>query len=214
MKYVKMLVLAVAAAAALAAFIGGSMASATVLCSEPGTGSPTGTTCPANKAYVTGTEIHAILDPGTKSVTTTSFLNIECTSSTLAGKTGGEGSATETVSITLETVTFGGCNCPVTILEKGTLEIHWIEGSHNGTVTSTGLEETVNCSTIFGTVHCIVRTGATDLGTLTGGNPATLDITSADIPRTSTNALCDETYNWDAKYEITTPRPLFVSGHT
>jgi hypothetical protein len=216
MKYVKMLVLAVAAAAALAAFIGGSTASATVLCSEQGTGSPTGTTCPANRAYVAGTEIHAVNEGISK--TTTSFMNVECEEATLSGKTQNEGSATETVKFIVEVLTFAKCNCEVKVLKAGTLEIHWIEGSHNGTVTSNDLEETWLCSTVFGSVHCIYRTTNTDLGTLTGsattGQTATMDIESAGIPRVITSSLCPDTENWDVKYKITTPDALNVTGHT
>src|SRR6478752_1498045 len=114
MKYAKTLGLAAVAAAALMVFLGASTASATVLCAtEPVEGSPAtkGTVCPANFAYPAGTEFHAVLDPGTVSKTTSETFNSECKKSTIKGKTENEGSATETVGITVEALTFEECNC-------------------------------------------------------------------------------------------------------
>ena len=214
MKYLKMLGLAAVAAAALMAFVGGSTASATVLCKTTPTKpqTPEGTTCPPNQAYPAGTKIHAVNEEHT--VLTTEFLNVTCTESTVEGETENEGSATETVKGPITVLTFNGCNCTVNVLKRGSLEVHWIEGTHNGTLKSSGAEVTVECSTIFGKVHCIYTTNATDLGTLTGGKTATMDISSAGIPRVTTSALCDPTSNWDAKYNITTPDELYVAGHT
>lgn len=213
MRYVKSLGVAAVVAAALVTLVGTGTASATVFCKTNPSGSPTGTICPAGEAYGSGTEIHAVLDPGTKYVTTTSYMTIECTESTFKGGTNQEGDATNTVVISLDTFTVGGCNCDVRILKAGTIETHWISGTHNGTVTSNGLEETVSCVTIFGTVHCIYLTVNTDIGTLTGGTPATIDATE-DISRLPTNGLCDEKAIWHVQYKVTTPATLYVSGHT
>lgn len=200
MKYIKMLGLAAVAAAALMAFVGASTASATILTGEGGT------------KLGENTEIHAVNEGNV--VLTTEFLNITCSSSTVAGKTtnagGGSGVA---VTGNVETLTFTSCNCPVTVLKRGTLAVNWTSGS-NGSVTSSGAEVTVNCSTIFGTVHCIYTTNNTSLGTVTGsattGKTATMDIASADIPRETTSSLCDKTANWDAKYEVTAPDVLNI----
>jgi hypothetical protein len=198
MKYVKMLGLAAVAAAALMAFVGASSASATVLTSPKGTVVKTGTTITA-KAEGTTT-------------LTTSFLNITCNASEVSGPTTNESGTT--VNGEVKTLTFTSCNCPVTVIKKGTLAIA-LTTAPNGSLQSTGAEVTVNCSTIFGTIHCIYVTNKTNLGTLTGssttGATATMDISSADIPRLSTSGLCDETANWDAKYEVTSPDFLDVS---
>lgn len=218
MKYVKMLGLAAVAAAALMAFVGVSTASATVLCTTAeGSGATTGTTCAAGWAEKEGQEIHAISE-GTTTLTT-SFKNIECKKSTVAGKLANEGSATETVKGNIETLTFEECNCEVNVLQKGELEIHWIEGTHNGTLTGNKSVITTQCSTIFGAVHCIYTTSNTHLGTLTGsattGKTATLDVEGKNIPLFEpTSSLCPEKSAWDAKYEITTPDTLNVAGHT
>jgi hypothetical protein len=216
MKYVKMLGLAAVAAAALMAFVGASTASATVICGTAGTGSPTGTTCPAGWAYGAKTPIHAV-NKGTVTLDT-SFKTVECTSSTVGGETSNEGSATETVTGPEGTLSFSGCNCPtVTVIKAGTIEIHWIEGTHNGTLTSSGSKVTTICKApIFGfNVHCTYVTSKTDLGTLTGGNPATFTA-SASIPveEAESDSLCPEESKWTATYEVTNPKPLFVTGHT
>lgn len=224
MKYVKMLGLAAIAAAALMAFVGASSASATVLCQEnpiAKEGEKTGTTCPATKAYPKETEIHAVLDPGTGNAKlVTAFKTIECSESTVKGKTSNEGGLNEKgedepVTGNVETLTFGGCNCEVKVLSGGTLSVSWISGTHNGTLKSSNAEVTTFCEkTLFGNVHCIYRTSATDIGVLTGGNPATMDIEKSNIPRLETNAICSEQAEWSAKYEVTSPKPLYVAGHT
>jgi hypothetical protein len=222
MKYVKILGLAAVAAAALMAFVGASTASATVLCKTEGIKNgtqTTGTTCPSGWAFEG--EIHAVFEPTValpKAKLTTAFKNIECEESTVTGKTTNEGSATETVDGKVEVLTFGKCNCEVVVIKTGTLELHWIENSHNGTLTSNGAEVTAQCESVFGPVHCIYVTENTDLGTLTGsattGGTATMDIESANIPRLKTDPLCAETAKWDAKYKVTTPDALNVTGHT
>jgi hypothetical protein len=233
MKYVKMLGLAAVAAAALMAFVGASTASATVLCKTPGTGTPTGTTCPANQAYPAGTEIHAVSEGNLVLTTGSEFTEITCKKGTVKGKTSNEGSATETVSGAAETITWEECStpngaCTVTTLKPGTLEVHWIEGvdknekgevtavtgSHNGTLTSNGAEITSSCASIFGNIHCIYKAAEEDLGTVTGGNPATADFESTPVNIIATSGLCPSGPKWDAKYEITSPNPLYVAGHT
>jgi hypothetical protein len=200
MKYVKMLSLAAMAATALMAFVGASSASATVLTDKNGAVLPAGT-------VITSTleEPPAVLTGG--------FKNIECNKSSVGGKITNAGSATETVKGTIETLTFEECNCEVVVVSKGTLEVHTENNgtvnNGNGTLTSSGAKVTVNCSTIFGNVHCIYTTNNTHLGTLTGsknlnGKTATMDIT-AKIPQEETNFLCAEESVWHAKYVVTNP---------
>jgi hypothetical protein len=114
----------------------------------------------------------------------------------------------------VKTLTFEECNCEVKTIKDGTQEYHWVAGTNNGTITSTGSEVTANCSTVFGTVHCIYKTNATDLGVSTGGAPAKVDIEENDIPRLTTNALCDEEAKWDGHYKVESPNPLYFAAHT
>lgn len=204
MKPLKNLGLLAIAVAALTAFAATGTASATVLC-----GNNSGTT-KCTEAYAEGTEIQAV-NEGTTTLTT-SFTNIECSESTVGGKVTNPGGKSTAVSGNVETLTFSKCNCEVNVIKNGTLSITQIAGTDNGTLSSSGAEVTASCSTIFGTVHCIYSTNATDLGTLTGGNPAKMDISSANIPRLTTSGLCAEKANWDATYKVTRPTPLYVGN--
>lgn len=210
MKYVKSLGLAAIAAAALMAFVGATTASATVLCKTAPTGSTTGTTCPEGWAYPAGTEIHMTLT-GTAKLTTT-FKNYECTGSTMKGKTKNEGNASETVIVPLETLTYSGCNCQTVVLKPGTLEIHWIADTNNGTATASGEEETLSCSTIFGTMHCLITPTDHDVGTIIGGKEP--EVITENRPLDPTSPLCEENPEWDGTYQVTSPKPLWIAAHT
>lgn len=210
MKYVKTLSLAAIAAAALTAFIGAGTASATVLCKVEPTGSPTGTVCPPGNAYSAGTELHMSLAEPAK--LTSKMFTYECKAGTLKGKTGNEGSATETVKVPLETMTFSQCNCETKVLKPGTLEIHWISGTRNGTVTISGEEETFTCNTIFGGIHCLITPSTHDIGTIIGGKQPEQKTENRQVD--PTNILCDENPEWDGRYQVTSPNPLWIADHT
>jgi len=217
MKYVKMLGLAAIAAAALMALVGASTASASRLCKV---NTETEMCSEANK-YGSNQEIHAVLTAGKIAKLSTAFKTIECKKSTVKGKIAEEwtGSTTQTVTGPIEVLNFEECNCTVNVLKTGTLEVHAdpitdeggkVTDTDNGILTSNGAEVTVTCASIFGNVHCIYVTENTTIGTLTGGNPAELDA-NANIPRKPTDGLCSEEAKWTAEYEVTTPKPLYVS---
>lgn len=96
----------------------------------------------------------------------------------------------------------------VTTLSAGTLIVHYTSG-YNGTVTSTGAEVTL---TRLG-INCVYATNATDVGTLTGGKTAVLDI-SATIPVKAgeSSALCGSSAAWTGRYQVTTPDELYVDA--
>ena len=173
----------------------------TVLCTEKVS------TCPLGKTDGTGTEIAASLVSGAKFKITNTFKTIECSKSSISAKVASTG---EKITATVEALTFGECNCTVTVLKKGQLIFSHIAATDNGTLTSNGAEITGSCSTIFGTVHCIYVTESTDMGTLEGGNPAKIKSSAASIPRLTTHALCAEEASWDAEYEVTSPKPLYI----
>jgi len=192
MKYVKMLGLAAVAAMALMAFAGS--ASATVLTSPSGT---------QYKGEINASaESSLLLKAG--------FANITCTESSVAGTPTNFGSSTTTVSGPISTLTFSSCNATVTVLKKGSLEIHTIGKGPNGTLTSTGAEVTV----ATGGVSCTYATNNTDIGTLTGtttaGTKATMDI-SASLTKSAGGFLCASPAAWEGSYWVTKPVPLSVS---
>jgi hypothetical protein len=185
MKYVKILGLLAVAAAALMAFA--ASASATTVTSP--TGSKTTPT------------IHAVSEGG-HVVLANSNANIEC-ASTVEGTVESHGEGV-TARGRITALTFSSCTngWTVTVDNLGGLEAHWTSG-YNGTVTSSETTVSATLHTIFGTIHCRYLTSNTDIGTLTGGNPATLDI-SASIPFHSGGGLCGSGNSaWSGKYLLT-----------
>jgi len=226
MKYVKILGLSALMTAALMSLAG--TASATVLCKEePSSGIPAtkGTVCPSGLAYQGGTEIHAVLEAGEHATFTEAGLKtyVTCEKSTLTTVTENEGTASETVRLKNSVWTFEDCKngtnaCTVTVVKLGTGEVHWTADSFHGTLTSSGTEITFLCKSIFGDIHCIYTTSNTDLGLLTGGvmaeAGATMDIASDKLGVVTTNETCPTEVKLDAKYEVTSPKGLFVAAHT
>lgn len=166
--------------------------------------------------YGAGTTIHATQKAGTTAVLETTGTNPTtldtCTTSTIHGETSNAGSSTTTVSGSIGILSWGvagttPCSKTTDTLNAGELEIHWISGTDNGTLTGKNAEVTVN--TIFGT--CVYGTGASfDLGTLVGGTSPTISI-DATVPKISGNFACPGEATWTAEYEVTEPHALYVS---
>ena len=207
MKYVKMLGLAAVAAAALMAFVGAGTASASVVCST--TVSP----CPAGQIWPTGTTV----DFSTENSTGTGagkatledpfgFVKNECESTTHGTLT--NGSKTATAKLGGITLSWTNCTHTTHTLATGTLEIHNIAGTSNGTVTASGfVVTTVIIGPFSGSeVSCVYESGnGLDLGTLTEGNPATMDISTTVILAPEQDPECLENARWTGKYKVTTP---------
>ena len=204
MKYVKILGLAAVAAMALMAFIGAGTASATKLHKTGGT-------------VNLGDTLFASLETGTSATLADTAGNpIEtCTESKVHGTTTTTGGANETVRGNVSELTFSGgpgCNVTVHQAQNGTLEIHQIGATTNGTVTGSGFEVTI---AVFGTT-CVYGLGATkvDLGELTGSTTsnATMHIDAVVREQTGDKFLCPNDGRWIAKYEMTTPSPMWVEA--
>ena len=192
MKYVKILGLLAVAAAALMAFAGSASADSAT--------SPTGTTYTGE--IVAEAEGHAVLD--------NPIAKIECASK-VSGTISGHG-AGKAVSGTISSLTFGSpvgtCTDEwhVTVVNAGSLSVNGITGSYNGDAFSTGA--TVE-ATRFG-ITCRYATNNTTIGTVTGGSPATLDI-SASIPFHSGSIFCGSGATaWTGNYKVTTPGSLYI----
>ena len=187
MKYVKMLGLLAVAAAALMAFAG--TASATTLTSSGST---------YTSSIVAESEGKTSLD-GT-------FTTVTCEESVVKGSVENHGSGV-TAGGNISSLTFSKCNFPVSVKKAGSLEVHATSGG-NGTLTSSGAEITIETSI----ANCIFTTSSTDIGTLTGGTPATLDIASSAIPRTGHSVFCGGSGTWTGSYKVTTPGNLTVDA--
>jgi hypothetical protein len=157
--------------------------------------SPTGTVAtPAIKAESEG---HVILH--------NPIAKIECASS-VEGKVESHGEESP-ASGKLSALSFTACtnSWHVTVVSAGELAIGW-SGGYDGKVFSTGA--TVE-TTRFG-INCRYKTFNTELGTLTGGSPATLHINAA-IPFHSGSGLCGSgTTTWTGSYKVKSPEALYV----
>lgn len=205
MNYLKLFGLAAVAATALMAFIGAGTASATVICRTE----PTAGECPKEWDYQTGTKGKASLNAGTTAVltTTTEEVLVTCTESTVEGTSDNTGSATTTVKSSLSTLTFSGCTHTIDTVSPGLGELHWIPGTNNGTLTTSGTKVT----TQFAGVSCTYGIGTgTDMGTTVGGNPGNLKV-NAPIKKVEGSFLCPSNTVFQAEYVATNPANAWVA---
>jgi hypothetical protein len=186
MKYIKMLGLLAVAAAALMAFAGS--ASATTVTSPTGTLYTGPIEATAGATQLTG-----------------AWATVECKHSVVKGKITKHGT-TVTAEGPVESLDFTECNYPTTVIKPGSLVAHWTKG-YDGTLTSVGAEILVH--TNIGTCRFNTGTGV-DIGTLTGGTPAKLDINSSSIPVTEGNFFCGNSGIWHGSYTVTTPHSLYL----
>jgi len=147
--------------------------------------------------------IHAVSENGHVTLAN-SIANIEC-SSTAEGKVeshGEEAPATGKIS----SLTFTGCTngWHVTANAPGSLSVNWTSG-YNGDLYSSG----ANVSTTRFGVTCNYETNNTTIGTVSGGNPATLNI-EGNIPiAAGSSFLCGSgNAKWSGSYVTTAA--LFV----
>jgi len=210
MKHLKLFALTALAASAVAMAVAGS-ASATVLCTV------TTTSCPGS--FRVTTTVDNVIKADLVTGTTTEFKEPlgafeTCTGSTMEATVTKTGSVTETVGVSLpaKSLAFTGCvEGPVASLAAVELEIHWISGSLNGTVTAKGLEMTVTYRTMG---SCVYALGTeTDIGKLTGSATATSEARlqiDAHLTKKSGFFFCPSSMQWLAEYRVTQPKPLYV----
>jgi hypothetical protein len=203
MKNLKLLAMAAVAAAAVMAFIGAGPASATVLCAN--------TSTPCATVYGLETKFDASLEETAILESTSGEVLKTCSGGTIKGGVGFPGGVNETTRIGLEEWSWNICTQETVTIEVGELEVHNIVNTDNGTVTARFEKWTTK---LFG-VSCIYGTGgenATDVGTLTGGFEATLDINTILNKMAGSSFLCPSTVRLTAKYKVTEPKPLFVEA--
>jgi hypothetical protein len=205
MKSIKTLCSSAAAVGLLIAVTCAGSASATVLCKTASA------PCEAGNRYAAGTKIESHLKTGTRLIIDGAFGEAlyECRESKLNLLTTTTGSAVATVSADTEAFTFGACEgtTPV-VLKKPAMEIHWISGTNNGTITEQGIEITIVYLLSLDCVYGAPEAQA--IGPLTGGKQAEiqLNLTLARIKGSG----CPEELTWTALYEVTSPSPLYVTG--
>ena len=206
MKHLKMLGLCLAVALAAMALVGVGTASATRLCAV--NSSP----CPAASTYGKGTAIKAQLVPGTTSVVSSGFVTVVCTESTMSGKTTSAGGGSGTpVTGSISSVTWKGCkttsggSCTASALNTP-----WsasVSGSGgNGTMSISGAAGKFTCS-----VTCEYEAKSASVS-VSGGNPARIKASNVGFSRIGGSFLCSSSASWSAEYEVTSPKPAFVTS--
>src|SRR3954451_25338666 len=171
MKHLRMLAVASLAAAAAVAALGDASASATVVCKV------TEVPCSSANEWAAGTFMSGSLESGTSGIfeTTGGAIEETCTGATISGtiENGGSGTSTPKGIAEKANLTWSGCTQAMETTQGGTIEIHHITGTDNGTVTASGFKTKVS---LFG-ISCIYGYGnGLDIGTLTGGTKPTLDV--------------------------------------
>jgi hypothetical protein len=185
-----------------------AIAAVVVMALEGASASATTITSPSGTQY--SGFVSASLKFGTEATLKSSFIGeVKCKESTFEGFIQSQG-AEVTAGVSSSSGSIGSCNGSVTFPKGGTLEVHTEGGSSNGngTLTSSGAEVTIELSGI----HCIFTTSNTNLGTVTGGSPATFAAKSAAIPRTGgrSGGFCGSSATWTANYTVTTPSTLLI----
>lgn len=193
MKFLRVVGLAAVVAIVIACALGAGSASATVLCKT--------NTTPCGSKYGVFSSIEFRLSTGTKSVLKAGFATVECEESAIRGEIfGSEGGGGFEISIPLETLAFGKCNCTVKTLSTGNADLAWTSGTMNANVRAVNYEIEVKCGEIKSCRFGIVTN---EKITFTGGNPAQLAAAEAPMTKVSGPATCLATSKWSAKYTAT-----------
>jgi hypothetical protein len=202
MKHLKMLGLAVMAAAALMALIGAASASATVICKN------NLNTEKCSEPYPVGTKGTASLQGSAVMETLGGETLVTCTGSTVSSTLENAGSATTTVKSSLSSISFTGCSTTVSVISPGSAELHHIPGTDNGTLTTQNTKVT---TLIFG-VSCTYGTGASrDVGTTVGGNPGSMTLNTT-FPKVEGGFVCPSEVRFTGKYVATSPTNAWVAA--
>jgi hypothetical protein len=206
MTHMKILGLTVVAVAAMMAIVGGSTASATVLCKN----NLNTSTC--SEKYAAGTVLSTSVKAGTSITleTTGGTVLDKCSGSTLTSKIENAGSATTTASGKTSELTWSGCTVETKTIVNGSGETHWISGTDNGTLTTSSTEVTVNTG-FFGA--CVYGPGnGKDMGAVTGGAPAGLAISAIITLTKNESGLCPSETRLTGEYTVTSPSPLWFAS--
>jgi hypothetical protein len=202
MKYMKTLGLCLVAAIAAMAVIGAGTASATKLCSV------NSAPCPAGNTYGKGTAINTQLVAGTKTTFVSGFVTINCTESTMNGKTTSEGGA-GAVTGEISSVAWKNCTSNLGSCTATALKTPWpaeVTGSGgNGTLTVTHPGGKFTC----GGTTCEYEASSASVS-VTGGNPAKAKASGISFKKIGGSFLCSSTATWTAELEVTAPKPLFI----
>jgi Tfp pilus assembly protein PilX len=208
MKRLKIFIPTVIVLAATGVVAVAGTASATVLCKVASVSS-----CGLSNQYGIGTEINGHLRSGEWSLMeatgTGPEWDVHCTESTWKMKTTSAGGGAVTVTAATEAFSFGACGSGPTpvVLKKPAIVFHWSLGN-NASITEEGIEITADW---FG-MSCVYGASKPQaIAQLTGGKPATIDLSMTLGLIKGISGVCPATAAWKASYEITAPNPLYAT---
>jgi hypothetical protein len=190
MKYLKTIGLLVVATASLLAFAANAYATPLL-------------TSPAGTEY-TGT-IHLTLKPGTSTRLEAGITNT-CTTDTIHADITTNDTTVASGPITSWTFGSGAtpCSHKLVVLSVGSFSV-----GTGGAVSISGNEWTTEELGI----SCVYGGGAgTNIGTLAGGTPAMLNVSTTALPKISGGIFCASKGTWTATYVVTTPATLLVDN--
>lgn len=159
-----------------------------------------------------GTELVLTLSGSTTFQSTGGEVLNTCTGSELRGKTSNAGGPSDTVRGAFTKLVFvGTCINPITVVETGELEFHYIN-SQNALITTKGFRVKWVFTPFGGECTYTGGTGVL-MGTLTG---STSEAAEADVEtvlsKVEGSFLCPSDVKWNAKYIFTSPKPLHVTA--
>jgi hypothetical protein len=216
-KHLEVRCIAVVAAVGLMALLGASSASATVICKE----TPTGTisTARCDNDYVAK---QVFKFKATNPVLTSDlYSDVMCLSSEASVEQANTGGTGTPVTGKVTALTFSGCtetffhfSCTVKAVGLPfSAEIHWISGTHDGTVEVFNGRASVSCPFIG--LNCVFGAAALDME-LESGNPARVTTNEVELEmfEEPNFTQCPTLANWDATYVATSPTAIYIAQET
>jgi len=173
-----------------------------VFCGENTTPCPQ---IPFTGIYGNGATMSAKLRSGTTSVLNAGFPVIKCEEAGIAAEIENPGGAGEPVVAKVTSLSFGACNCKVSVLKNGRLVGSWTSGS-NGALSLNGFEIFSDC----GGKECSFAGNVSEGVTLEGSSSALIKAKEAPVPKKSGVEECKNP-KWTAEFELTLPKNLFVT---
>ncbi len=217
MKHLKILGLAVVAAAALTAFVGVGSASATALCKE---GNMTTNTCASNQSYISGTVIKAKTNGTRTAKLVTGLATVICDSEAVGETTSGATAGAAALPGEITALSFTNCivegttqTCTVTTNPpKYNASITWTSSTVGNFVVSTKTGgnnpgASVVCGTVinceFNKTPITLSAASTEagLGTITAGG---IELA------VGVGTKCPKSAKWTATYVVSEPSPVFI----
>lgn len=207
MKLIKRIGLALAAAAAIMAFVGAGTASATALCKN-------NTSDPCSAVYASGTLVSG---KSTDAKLSTNLGTVECAESLTTVKTGaataaGTPMSGEVTKLEWKTCHLGSTECTVeTVHLNYSASLNWTSGKNGSLTVSSGGAGSpgahVKCESLLVHLDCTFEkpevTGSVTGGFTEGSGTPVGEVAFVGVTLNRTGGFCPEESTWTAHYKLT-----------